>query len=157
MDERHDLARLAVRQSLLTRHHRARQRTTRARIETPVASDNGTDATIWVECPAGKEIEVTTSFGVTVSVPTQTPTSGGVIYKNLANHTGGSAVEVVATSTGITYTCSPAFTCGLAGLGTEGNTGTYVGSVVVTGFEDLSSAVPLTPITEGAQIPISMS
>jgi hypothetical protein len=44
MDERHALARLAVRQSLLTRHHRARQRTTRARIETLVASDNGTDA-----------------------------------------------------------------------------------------------------------------
>jgi len=48
MDERHDLARLAVRQSLLTRHHRARPRTTRARIETPVAGssaprENGRD------------------------------------------------------------------------------------------------------------------
>ena len=48
MDERHDLARLAVRQSLLTRHHRARQRTARARIETPLAGssaprENGRD------------------------------------------------------------------------------------------------------------------
>jgi hypothetical protein len=44
MDERHHLARLAVRQSLLTRRHLACQRTALARIETPVARDNGTDA-----------------------------------------------------------------------------------------------------------------
>ena len=48
MDERHHLARLAVRQTLLTTHHLARQRTARARIETPVAGssaprENGRD------------------------------------------------------------------------------------------------------------------
>ena len=48
VDERYHRARLAVRQSLLTRHHRARQRTARARIETPVAGssaprENGRD------------------------------------------------------------------------------------------------------------------
>ena len=48
VDERHHLARMAVRQSLRNRHHLARQRTTQARIETPLAEssaprENGRD------------------------------------------------------------------------------------------------------------------
>jgi hypothetical protein len=118
-------------------------------------SDNGTDATVWIECPGGTEIQILSSLGVSIGIPQQTSTSGGVTYKNLANHSGGSAIEITATLTGITFTCAPAFSCGLAGIATEGNTLSYKGSVIVTGYEDVDG-LP-TPITEGVQIPISMS
>jgi hypothetical protein len=49
VDERHQLARMAVRQSLLNRHQTARNRATQARIETLLArmlpqSENGREA-----------------------------------------------------------------------------------------------------------------
>jgi hypothetical protein len=122
-------------------------------------SDEGkTDATVWITCPGTNVIKITQlNTMVTISIPPQTPTVGGVTYTNLPNHTGGKAVTVKATATGITYGCAPAFACFVAGAGTHGNDSDYTGTVTATGWEDKSAAVPLTPITEGAQIPIEVS
>ena len=114
------------------------------------------DATVWITCPAGQVIKVTQpGTGITIQVPPQTPTTGGVTYLNKPLHSGGNSVEVTATATGITTLCHPAFTCGLAGIATHANSSTYTGTVLATGYEDLDG-LP-TPITEGAQIPISFS
>ncbi len=95
---------------------------------TTTGSDSGTDATISITCTtAGDEIMVTTSLGAVLKIPAQTPTSGGVTYTN----EGLTKVKVKATATGITYTCSTAFLCGLAGIATEGNTADYNGTVIV--------------------------
>jgi hypothetical protein len=115
----------------------------------------GGDGPVWIVCPGTSKIEIASSLGVTISVPSQTPTTGGVSYENLPNHSGGSAVKVKATVEGITYTCAPAFSCGIGGIPTHGNNADYNGTVTVTGYED-SEGLP-TPITEGAQIPIEVS
>jgi hypothetical protein len=124
---------------------------------TEVTSD-GTDAQIWITCPevAGKreEIKITSSLGVTLSVPEQTPTAkkGGVVYDNLPTHAGGAAIKVTATVTGITYTCAPAFSCALGGISTEANDAAYTGSVTVTCFKDEDLTKKLTtPVKDGAQ------
>jgi hypothetical protein len=91
-------------------------------------SDSGTDATISITCPANTEIVVTTSSGLNLKIPAQTPTSGGVTYTNEAGK-----VKVTETSTGITYTCESPFLCSLSGIATEGNTADYNGSVVLAG------------------------
>jgi hypothetical protein len=108
-----------------------------------------TDAVIHVVCPAGGEIVITTSL-CSITIPGQTPTEGGVTYKNEA----GGKVKVTATATGITYTTQGPF-CGLGGLPAEANNADYNGTVVVSGFEDkgLVKDVP----TEGAAIPIETS
>jgi hypothetical protein len=114
------------------------------------------DATVWITCPAGQAIRITQlGTGVTFTIPAQTPTVGGVTYTNLPNHSGGKAVTVKATATGITYSCAPAFPCFINGAGTHGNDSDYIGTVTVTGYEDIDG-LP-TPITEGAQIPIEAS
>lgn len=113
------------------------------------------DAVIWMSCPAGKNIVVTSSTGVTITIPPQTPTEGGATFVNLPNHPGGAAIEAKGTFTGITYTCAPAFTCALAGISTHGNNMSITGSVVFTGYED-KDGLP-TPVIEGARIPISVS
>ncbi len=117
-------------------------------------SDNGTDATIWIVCPPGKEVTVTLLGGSFVlHFPSQTSTSGGVTYTNEPLHTGGAAVKVKATVTGVTYSCAPAFACGLAGLPMEGDNANYTGDVTVTGYGD-TDGLP-TPITEGARTGVS--
>jgi hypothetical protein len=116
------------------------------------ATEDGTDAKVWITCPAGKEIEVaSTTLGVTVSVPEQTPTAkkGGVTYTSLPTHSGGESIEMTVTVTGITYTCAPAFHCALGGIPTEGNNGKYLGTVQVTCWGD-TEGLP-TPITGGAR------
>jgi hypothetical protein len=128
-------------------------------------SDNGgTDATVWIQCPTGQSIKITSSLGPVISVPTQTPTEGGVTYTNVPNHEGSgqSGVLVTATSTGITATCAPAFGCGLAGIPTHSNSSKYTGTVQVTGYEDLgTNSVPpedaLTTPIEGNKISIEQS
>jgi hypothetical protein len=108
--------------------------------------DNGAvDATVWITCPAGQVIKIT-QLGT------------GVTYTNLPNHSGGKAVKVTVTATGITYNCAPAFACFVSGAGSHGNDTDYTGTVTATGWEDKSAnTVPLTPITEGLQIPIEVS
>ena len=114
------------------------------------------DATVWIQCPVGQVIKITQpGTGITIQVPPQTPTTGGVTYANLPNHPGGAAVKVTFTMTGITSLCHPAFTCGLAGFPTHSNTTTYTGTVTLTGYED-PDGLP-TPVIEGARIPIEMS
>jgi hypothetical protein len=125
---------------------------------------NGTDpkeagsvhAKVWITCGA-KPIEVT-GPGATISIPAQTPTEGGVTYTNVANHSGGKgAITVKSTITGITYTCAPAFACGLVGIPTHGNDATYNGHVIMTGFTDNNAAGVITPASEGAVKTVSIS
>jgi len=119
-------------------------------------SDVGTDATVWIQCPVGKVIQITGAFGCTISVPSQTPTSGGVIYTNATNHTGGAAVTVKATATGITFTTTGP--CGLVGLPAHGNNAIYTGTLTATGWEDKNlNTADLTNVEEGARVPVSVS
>jgi hypothetical protein len=119
-----------------------------------VATKDGTDAEVWITCPPEKEITVTdTTVGITIHVHPQTPTTeGGATYTNLPTHTGGEAIEVTATVTGITYTCTPTFTCGLGGIPSEANDGQYTGHVKITCYKDENKVGdPITPAKEGAQ------
>ena len=119
-------------------------------------SDSGTDATVWIECPTGQSIQTTGPLGCTISIPSQTPTSGGVTYTNLPNHPGGAAIEVKETITGITYTATEA--CSLAGIPTHGNDATTTGTVTLTGYVDNNAnTTDLTTVNEGAQTPVSVS
>jgi hypothetical protein len=114
-----------------------------------------TDATVWIECPAGKVITITSSLGIKLTVPPQTPTKGGVTFTNLINHAGGTAVNVKATATGITTICEEAFGCGLAGIPTHSNDYRYDGDVAMTAFKD-EEGLP-TPVTEGPRASVSVS
>jgi len=119
-------------------------------------SDSGTDATIWIQCPAGKVIQTTGAFGCTISIPSQTPTSGGVTYTNLPNHTGGAAIKVTTTSTGVTFTTTAP--CGLVGLPAHGNNATFTGTMTLTGWEDKNlNPEDLTNVEEGARVGVSVS
>jgi hypothetical protein len=92
--------------------------------------DEGTDATVWIECAnEGEQIEIDVTGLLTLGVPPQTPTSGGVTYTNNA----GGTVTINATATGITYNCEPHFICTLGGIATEGNDADYTGAVVAHG------------------------
>jgi hypothetical protein len=92
--------------------------------------DEGTDATAWIECPAGKEIAIiASSLGLTVHIHAQTPTAGGVTYTN----TPAGKVTIHETATGITYSCEPDFLCTLGGIAIEGNNADYTGTVVAEG------------------------
>jgi hypothetical protein len=115
----------------------------------------GGDGPVWIVCPGTSKIEIASSLGVTISIPSQTPTAGGVSYVNVPNHPGGSAVQVKATAEGITYTCAPVLTCAIGGIAMHGNNADYSGAVTMTGYED-TDGLP-TPITEGVQIPIEVS
>jgi hypothetical protein len=95
----------------------------------------GKDATVWIECPivGGVQKEITTTntgLGVTIHIPPQTPTTGGVRYTNNVPVAG--QVTIHTTLTGITYTCTPAFTCTLGGLGHHGNNSDYTGTIVAS-------------------------
>ena len=94
------------------------------------------DAKIWVECALGSNeiIIKATELGVTLKVPAQTPTSGGVHYTNVAN----GDVRVDATVEGITWTCEPKLACNLGLGGTEGNNADYTGSVTVAGANNIA-------------------
>jgi hypothetical protein len=123
-------------------------------------SSGGTipDAAVWITCPTGKEIKITdTTLGVTVKIHEQTPTEGGGTFTNLPTHSGGEAIEVTATVTGTTYTCEPAFTCGLAGISTEGDNSTFTGHAKVTCYEDKNAKGVITPASEGPQTGCKMS
>lgn len=116
----------------------------------PVGS---TDATVWITCPPGKVIDITTSVGITITIPPQTPTTGGVTYTNLPNHSGGAAIQVKTTITGMTYLCH-GFGCHLAGIPTHGDDMDTTGSVNLTGYEDIDG-LP-TPVVHGPRVPISV-
>jgi hypothetical protein len=90
----------------------------------------GKDAIVSVECiPSTNEITIhIPKAGVTFEIPAQTPTEGGVKYTNEAGK-----IRIKATVTGITYTCTPAFVCGLGGIASEGNKADYKGEVLAHG------------------------
>lgn len=110
------------------------------------------DATISIACTTpGDHIVITGPLGCRVKIPAQTPTEGGVTYKNLPNHSGGAAIEVKVTVTGTTYT-SEGF-CG--GIAAEGDNAITGATLVVTGWND-TEGLP-TPVTEGARVGISVT
>lgn len=86
-------------------------------------------AEAWLTCPEENELEMITSFGVTISAPAQTPTAGGITYTNM----GDGTVLAEATVEGITYSCTPHFLCTLGGAPTEGNSGDLSGSILMSG------------------------
>jgi hypothetical protein len=96
--------------------------------EDPVGG--GKDAIVSIECtPSTNEITMhIPGAGVTFEIPAQTPTEGGLKYTNEAGK-----VRIKATATGITYTCTPAFVCGLGGIASEGNKADYIGVVLAHG------------------------
>jgi hypothetical protein len=98
---------------------------------TTTGSDVGkTDATVSVLCEPNHEISISLSeIGVTLEIPAQTPTVGGATYTNTAN----GKVDAKVTATGVTYTCTPAFVCGLGGIPSEGNNADYNDEVEVSG------------------------
>ena len=111
-------------------------------------SDGGTDATVSITCSGTNKIEIQGPLGCTVSIPAQTPTSGGVTYTN--EGAGATrAVTVTATSTGITYTATNA--CTLVKINTHGNDANYTGTVTVKGFGDVSQGPAPDEFNEGAQ------
>ncbi len=93
----------------------------------------GKDAKVWIECPAEKEIVITSGLCET-TVPAQTPTEGGVTYTNETENELG-VVKVSATITGITTTAKHSFGCTVAGIPSEGQTGDYTGTTSITGYE----------------------
>jgi hypothetical protein len=124
--------------------------------ETTGKDVNGkTDGTMWIECPEGKVITMTSSIGIKLTVPAQTPTKGGTTVTNLASHAGNSALKVSMTATGITTICEEAFPCALAGIPTHSNDYKYTGEVTVTAFED-AEGLP-TPVSEGVRTSVSGS
>ena len=122
----------------------------------PAGHTAGKDATVWIHCPIGKNIQVTSSLGVTLTIPPQTPTTGGVSYTNVPVHDKNTAVAVKATVTGITSTCGTStFICTLGGIPHHSNQYTYTGDVTMTAFEDIEG-LP-TPVTEGPRTSLSSS
>ena len=106
------------------------------------------------------KIQITSSLGVTLSIPAQTPTTGGVSYTNVANHDGNSAVAVKATVTGITTTCAGTFLCTLGGIAHHSNQYQYTGDVTMTAYEDDKGPEVTgcsTPVTEGPRISLQSS
>lgn len=117
--------------------------------------EGSTDGTVWITCPGTNVLKITQSgFGITIQIPPQTPTTGGVTYTNQEEN-GKKVIRLQITMTGITSLCHPAFICGLVGFSTHENNTTFTGTAVLTGYEDLDG-LP-TPITEGTQIPIEVS
>jgi hypothetical protein len=114
-----------------------------------------TDATVWIECPEGKVITITSSLGIKLTIPAQTPTKGGVTTANVLSHAGGNAVKITATLTGITVICEEAFGCGLAGIPTHSNDYEYTGDATLTAYKD-TEGLP-TPVTEGERTSVSVS
>ncbi|HEY5815772.1 MAG TPA: hypothetical protein VIS95_05470 [Solirubrobacterales bacterium] len=113
-----------------------------------------TDATFWIVCPEGKEIEMTFS-NCAVKVPGQTPTAGGVTYSNLPNHKPRSAIQVTTTVTGLTYSATPGFACGFKGFSSEGDNLDLEGTIVLTGYEHTGGTFVLPILGDFEPIQVS--
>jgi hypothetical protein len=107
--------------------------------ETTGKDEEKTDATVWIVCPAGKEITTTTKAGCTIHIHEQTPTGGGVTYTNGTGANGKPDVTVHVTMTGITYSTKGAF-CSLGKLPEEGNTYDTVGTFTIEASEGVSTS-----------------
>ena len=121
----------------------------------PAGHTAGKDATVWLECPGANKVQITTSGGYTLTIPPQTPTTGGVSYTNVASHNGNSAVAIKVTVAGITITCAGTFLCTLNGTPHHSNQWEYTGDVTMTAYGD-TEGLP-TPVTEGARTSLSFS
>jgi hypothetical protein len=113
----------------------------------------GEDATVHLECEAGKEIKVT-SGGCEIKLSDKSGTTSvnqklnGVKFTN--EGTGSSAdIKLDVTVDKIHYTTS-GFACTVAGLPATGTDGFLTGKVTVTGFEDNAGS-------EGTPVGVSFS
>jgi hypothetical protein len=89
--------------------------------------------------PNGPGITIKTA-GATITV-TGGQTLRGIHYSNETTSPGTDEREMHVTlnatvEDSIHYTCSPAFTCGIAGIPTTGTEATYTGRATVTGVKD---------------------
>jgi hypothetical protein len=103
--------------------------------ETTGKDDAGSDATVSLVCPPGKEMQLTAPANCVIGIPSQTPTAGGVTYTNGING-GKGDITIHLTITGITYTTN----LGGCFLPSEGNNIDYTGTITVTGYEDTCKA-----------------
>ncbi len=103
----------------------------------------GSDATVWIQCPPGKAIQLLYTpepkVFCKIFLAAQTPTSGGATYTNGIENEKKD-VTVKLTATGITYSTEGSL-CALAGLAKEGSNGDYTGTVTATGYTDLCGEV----------------
>jgi hypothetical protein len=93
----------------------------------------GKDAVVWVSCPVGKVIKITAPGGCTISIGSQTPTVGGVVYTTETEANGKKDVKIHSTVTGITYDAS--FACLFVGIPSHGQDADYTGTVTATGYK----------------------
>jgi hypothetical protein len=122
-------------------------------------------AMLHIECPVGEEIEVLLPLGCTLRIPAQTPTAGGMTYKNKTSSEKG-VVFVELKATGVTYTSTGTACLGL-GMTSEGDSLMISGSWTLSGYKDECSEgeCPFVPkggqeadaYTDSAQVGIEVS
>lgn len=95
----------------------------------------GFDAGVHIGCPAGQNIVIDAGLGCNIIVPSQTVY--GVRYDNVLAAGTPNDVTITTTVSGIDAT-APGFSCFIAGLPASSANGTYVGNVLVTGFQDVN-------------------
>ncbi len=126
--------------------------------EDPLKGGGTKDATVWISCPAGKEITFTAPLGCTISIHPQTPTEGGAVYTNekeVSPNPLVNDVKITTTMTGITFSSTAA--CGLAGFPSEGNMSDYTGTVTATCWEDKGKGAKYDEFVEGAACDLEVS
>lgn len=94
------------------------------------------DATVHVECEAGKAIKIGPTLGCEISIPEQTV--HGVHYKNVETGTGTRELHVTLEATGMNIKVITKGCMSLLGLSDGEHEGAeYTGNTTVKGFEDL--------------------
>lgn len=102
--------------------------------------EEGKDATMSIECEAGKAITLMTA-GCTISIGSES--GGKAVNQNIlgvkyTNELSGGLkdVKVDVTTDKTHYTTNDAFSCTIAGIPTTGTDGFLTGKVTVKGYED---------------------
>jgi hypothetical protein len=97
-------------------------------------------------CPAGTEVKVTFDppvFGsCTIDYPSQTPTSGGVVY-TATEHSGKASLRLDITAEGITSNETPSGFLGCGAQAGHNDNSDFFGTVTVTGKNTNDEAVDI--------------
>jgi hypothetical protein len=91
------------------------------------------DAVVWVSCPGTEKIKITAPGGCTISIGSQTPTEGGVVYTTETETSGKKDIKIHSTVTGITYDAS--FACLFVGIPSHGQDADYTGTVTAKAYK----------------------
>jgi hypothetical protein len=108
--------------------------------------------TMHLECPTGKEITFTINPPIvgecTIHIPPQTPTTGGVVYKNVIHPVGGKHnLTIEVTIEGITHTQTEhSFGCGGGGE-QHTNAFTFKSTITTVATNTEGAAVNVTATT----------